>query len=979
MKKNRSLIINSMNKFKIIISVFLMAIGLSVTAKEYKYQTVKGDLMNTRIYTLDNGLKVYLSVNKETPRVQTYIAVKTGSRNDPAETTGLAHYLEHLMFKGTKQFGTTDAAKEAPLLDSIQNLYEVYRTVKDPAGRKAYYHQIDSISQIAAKYFIPNEYDKLMSSIGANGTNAYTSDDVTCYVEDIPSNEIDNWLKIESDRFQNMVIRGFHTELEAVYEEYNISLASDNSKQWAAMSKLLFPNHPYGTQTTLGTQEHLKNPSIVNIKNYFNKYYCPNNVAICLAGDFNPDEVIALIDKYFGQWKPNPDVSAPVYAPVPDMKVHKDSTVIGQEAENIYLAWKFDKAASLQADTLDVIEHLLSNGKAGLMDLNLDQKMRYLGGGAAFATMAEYSIFLMVGYPKEGQTLDEVKDLMLGEIENLKKGNFDDNLLVSVVNNMKLSNYRTLESNRGRADMFVDAFINGQEWSDVVGRMDRISKITKQQIIDFANKHFADNYAAVYKRVGVDSTQKKIEKPEITAIPANRDLQSAFVTSIINSETTPIQPRFLDFNKDLTKGKTKKGLPVLYVKNTENGRFTLAYQFDFGEEADKWLPYAAEYVNYLGTDKMTAEQLKQKFYELACSFSINVGNRNVNINLLGLDENMPQAVALMEDFIANMKVDKEAYDKYVGLVEKSRKDNKLSQDVNFSALRAYGQYGPYNSWRNVPSSDELTNMNPQALVDMMKNLNKYGHKVLYYGPTSLEDLVAIVDKNHKAAKKPLPNPESKPYTLQTTPTNEILMAPYEAKNIYMIQFHNENRPWNPDKEAVVELFNEYYGGGMNSVVFQELRETRGLAYSAWAFYATPYYKDKPEYSYTYIISQNDKMMDCIRTFNSIIDTIPMSQKAFDLAKQATRKRFATARTTKFGIINAYLNAKNRGIDYDLNERIYNGIDSLTLSDIAAFEKETMANKPYRYVILGDEKNLDIDSLGKMAPIKRLTTEEIFGY
>lgn len=968
-----------MNKFKLIISVFLMAIGLSAMAKEYKYQTVKGDLMNTRIYTLDNGLKVYLSVNKEKPRIQTYIAVKTGSRNDPAETTGLAHYLEHLMFKGTKQFGTMDAAKEAPLLDSIQNRFEVYRTIKDPAKRKAYYHEIDSISQLAAKYFIPNEYDKLMSSIGANGTNAYTSNDVTCYVEDIPSNEVENWLKVESDRFQNMVIRGFHTELEAVYEEYNIGLTSDNEKQWNAMFALLFPNHPYGTQTTIGTQEHLKNPSIVNIKNYFNKYYRPNNVAVCMAGDFDPDETIALIDKYFGGWQPGSDVSAPVYAPVPDLKAPKDTTVIGQEAENVYIAWKFDKAASFQADTLDVIEHLLSNGKAGLMDLNLEQKMKYLGGGAGFIPLSEYSTFVALGYPKEGQTLDEVKDLILGEIENLKKGNFDDNLLVSVVNNMKLSNYRTLESNSGRANQFVDAFINGQEWSDVVGRMDRISKMTKQQIVDFANRHFADNYAVVYKHIGTDSTQKKIDKPEITAIPANRDMQSDFVTAIINSEPTPIQPRFLDFNKDLTKGETKNGLPVLYVKNTENGRFTLAYQFDFGEEADKWLPYASGYIDYLGTDKMTAEQLKQKFYELACSFNINVGDRNVNINLSGLDENMPQAVKLMEDFVANMKVDKEAYDKYVGIVEKSRKDNKLDQRTNFYALRSYGYYGPYNSWRNVPSSDELKNKDPQQLVDMIKGLNKYGHKVLYYGPTSLEDLIAVVDKNHKTAKKLSPNPESKPYTLQETPANEIIMAPYEAKNIYMVQYHNENRKWNPDNQAVIELFNEYYGGSMNSVVFQELRETRGLAYSAWASYATPYYKDKPEYAYTYIISQNDKMMDCIRTFNNIIDTIPMSQKAFDLAKQGTRKRIATARTTKFGIINAYLSAEEKGIDYDINERVYKGIDSLTLDDIAKFEKETMANKTYRYMILGDEKELDVESLEKIAPIKRLTTEEIFGY
>lgn len=968
-----------MNKIKFFISMFLLLAGLTVTAKEYKYQSVKGDLMNTRIYTLDNGLKVYLSVNKDKPRIQTYIAVKTGSRNDPAETTGLAHYLEHLMFKGTKQFGTTDAQKEAVLLDTIERRFEVYRTIKDPLKRKAYYHEIDSISQLAAKYFIPNEYDKLMSSIGANGTNAYTSNDVTCYVEDIPSNEVDNWARIQADRFQNMVIRGFHTELEAVYEEFNIHLSSDNDKQWDALNALLFPNHPYGTQTTIGTQEHLKNPSIVNIKNYFNKYYRPNNVAICMAGDFEPDEVMAVIEKHFGSWEPGKDVSAPVYAPVPDLTAPKDTTVIGLEAENIYLAWKFDGAASLQSDTLDVISDMLSNGKAGLMDLNLDQKMMYLGGGAGVSSMAEYSQFLMAGYPKEGQTLDEVKALMLGELDKLKKGEFDDNLLKSVVNNMKLREYRTMESNRGRADRFVSAFINGRKWEDVVTRLDRISGMTKQQITDFANRHFKDNYVAVYKRIGTDSTQKKIDKPEITPIQANRELQSAFVTEVINSEVTPIQPRFLDFNKDLTKGKTKKGLPVLYVQNTENGRFTLVYRLKFGEEADKWLPYAAEYVNYLGTDKMTAEQLKRKFYELACSFNMNVGYRSLMLNLNGLDENMSQAMALMEEFLANMTVDKDAYDKYVDIVEKSRKDNKLSQDQNFDVLKAYGMYGPYNTWRNMPSSEELKNMNPQILVDKVKGLVNYGQEVCYYGPRPLKELVALVDKQHKTAKKTLPDPESKPYRLQETTKNEILIAPYDAKNIYMVQYHNENRTWNPDNEAASTLFNEYYGGNMNSVVFQELRETRGLAYSSDAYYSTPYYKEDPEYVITYIISQNDKMMDCIGTFNSIIDTIPMSQKAFDLAKQAVRKRIATTRINKFGIINAYLSARCKGIDYDLNEPIYKGVEPLTLDDIATFEKERMAGKPYRYIILGDEKNLDIKSLEKIAPIKRLTTEEIFGY
>ena len=260
------------------ISCCLLAIG--VQAKDYKYVTVSGDMMQTRIYTLDNGLRVYLSVNPEKPRIQTYIAVRTGSKNDPAETTGLAHYLEHLMFKGTKQFGTNNPTAEAPLLDQIEQRYEAYRKLTDPAARKQAYHEIDSVSQVAAQYFIPNEYDKLMAAIGAEGTNAYTSNDVTCYTEDIPSNEIDNWAKIQADRFQNMVIRGFHTELEAVYEEYNIGLTSDSRKLFAALCKMLWPNHPYGTRTTIGTQEHLKNPSITNIKNYFNKWYRPNNVAI---------------------------------------------------------------------------------------------------------------------------------------------------------------------------------------------------------------------------------------------------------------------------------------------------------------------------------------------------------------------------------------------------------------------------------------------------------------------------------------------------------------------------------------------------------------------------------------------------------------------------------------------------------------------------------------------------------------------------
>ena len=963
----------------IMVALLLTGAATAMQAKDYKYQTVEGDPTGTRIYTLDNGLRVYLSVNKETPRIHTYVAVKTGSRNDPAETTGLAHYLEHLMFKGTKQFGTTDAEKEAPLLKDIEERYEKYRTLTDPEQRKKAYHGIDSVSQLAAKYFIPNEYDKLMSSIGAEKTNAYTSNDVTCYTEDIPANEVDNWAKIQADRFQNMVIRGFHTELEAVYEEYNIGLTRDGNKEWEALSKLLMPTHPYGTQTTIGTQEHLKNPSIVNIKNYFNRYYVPNNVAICMAGDMDPEKVIATIDKYFGSWKRSDALSFPQFPKQKPLTAPKDTTVMGPEAENIVLAWGFDGGQSLQSDTLDVIANILSNGKAGLMDINLSQKMKYLGGEAFAMSLAEYGLMGISASPKEGQSLDEVKKLVLGEVENLKKGNFPDELLPAVINNMKLEYYHALEKNQDVADQFVDAFIKGREWQTVVGRLDRISKMTKAQIVAFANKYLNNNYALVYKRQGEDTTQKKIDKPQITPIPSNRDLQSDFVKEIIASKTTPIEPRFVDFNKDLVKTKTKKGLPVLYVPNKQSGLFTLSFRYDFGLEADKRLPIAVDYLEYLGTNKLSPEQVKQRFYQLACDYSISAGTDNLNVTISGLNENMPKALWLVEHLLANAKVDKEAYMELVELVKKSRKDNRSNQNANFGALAAYGIYGPYNKVRNVMSNAELDKTSPQTLLNLLKGLRNYKHEVLYCGQSTPEALVKTIDEGHVIGKTLANVPQGKRYTEMQTKENEVWMAPYEAKNIYMMLYNNSGKGWNVEQQPMVYLFNEYFGTGMNGIVFQELRETRGLAYNASARYTTPSRVGGTESLQANIISQNDKMMDCVKAFNNIIDEMPQSDKAFELAKQASMKRIATERTTKFGIINAYLQARRLGLDFDIKERIYNALPKITLKEMVEFEKQAMAKKPLRYLILGDEKNLDMKGLEKIGKIKKVTTQEIFGY
>ena len=643
------------------------------------------------------------------------------------------------------------------------------------------------------------------------------------------------------------------------------------------------------------------------------------------------------------------------------------------------MAWTAERAASLQCDTLDVIGDILSNGKAGLFDLNLNQSMKVQGAEAGLESLQDYSGFILIGTPKQGQDLKEVRQLMLDEIGKLKRGEFSDDLLPSVINNKKLNYFRSLDNNRYRVSQFMDAFICGTEWEQAVKKLDRMSGMTKEQIVAFANRFFTDGYISVFKTQGVDSLQKKIDKPAITAIPTNRDQVSQFVKDIQNTKVDPIQPVFLDFKKDLTVSKTKNGLPLLYKQNTTDGLFNLSFRYDFGHEDDNRYDIAAHFLNYLGTDKLSATEVKQQFYKLACNMNVGVNGNNINISLSGLSENMPQALALLEDVLTNAKADKDAYKQFVDLIMKNREDAKKNQQNCFDYLYNYAVYGPHNMRRDDMTAQQLQEADPKMFTDLLKNISGYEHTVLYYGPLSEKELSDVVGKYHKTAKTLSPTPQGQPFAAQQTPKNEIWIAPYDAKNIYMRMFHNEARAWNPEKQGITTLFNEYYGGGMNGIVFQEMREARGLAYNAYAYYNRPSRKGETENFFTHIITQNDKMMDCVKQFHEILNNMPQSEAAFQIAKDAAMKQIASQRTTKFSVLNAYVNAQRLGLDYDLNEKVYNLLPTLNLKDIVDFEKQNMANKPYRYIILGDEKELDIKALEQIAPIRRLTLEEVFGY
>ena len=320
--------------------------------------------------------------------------------------------------------------------------------------------------------------------------------------------------------------------------------------------------------------------------------------------------------------------------------------------------------------------------------------------------------------------------------------------------------------------------------------------------------------------------------------------------------------------------------------------------------------------------------------------------------------------------------DREAYQKYVDIVLKSRADRKSNQQSNFSYLRRVAMFEKHFP---MMSNDELKQADPQVLIDLIKGLKNYRHTIFYYGPTAQQQFLTLMDQKHHVADQLMVVPAAPVAKPVTTPASDVWMAPYDAKNIYMLMFHNENRDWQPEEAALKAVFNEYFGGSMNAIVFQEMREARGLAYSASAYYSTPSRKGFKENYYTYIITQADKMKDCVTHFNEILDTIPQSEGAFQIAKDALIKRLASQRTTKFDVLNAYYAAQQLGIDYDEDEKIYNDLPKITLQDIVKFEQENMARKPYRYIILGNEEMLDMDFLKKFGPVKKLTTDEVFGF
>ena len=942
----------------------------------YTYKYVTNDPANVRFYTLKNGLTVILSPINKDPRIQCYIATKAGSKTDPADHTGLAHYLEHMLFKGTDKFGSLDWAKEKPELDKIDELYEQYNHTTDVEKRKAIYHLIDSVSGVASKYAIANEYDKMMASMGGQGSNAFTSNEQTVYTEDIPVNATDKFLKLQAERFRNPILRIFHTELEAVYEEKNRGLDNDGNKVFEMIYSELFKNHNYGKQTTIGTVEHLKNPSLMEIRKYFHTYYVPNNMGIIMSGDFNPDEMIKKIDVAFSYMENKP-VPKYTFAPEAPITTPIIKDVYGPDAEGTSIAYRLPGNKSKDALLADLVSQILTNGRAGLIDLNLVKKQKLLRASASADILIDYSTMILRGTPTLGQSLEDVKTLMLGEIDNLKKGNFDDNLITSIINNQKKTKIYATETYGARASALMDAFTSELNWQEQVAYVDMLSKLTKKDIVDFANKYFGDNYVCVFKHKGEDKSIIKVEKPPITPVETNADQQSAFVKAVNNMPATMVKPVWIDYNKDMQKGKAGI-VPVLYVQNKSNSIFRMRYRFDMGNWNNKKLALAALYLQFLGTDKMSAEDITKEFYKIACSFNISAGSEFTTVTIEGLQENFDKAVSLFENLLSNCKADEDALKALKTRLAKARKDAKINKGQIMNALTSYARYGANNPYNYVLSNDELNNTAAQELVGLLHDLNNYSHLIMYYGPKPLAQLSTGLALLHKTPATFATAPKAAVFIPAEQQSNQVLFVNYDMVQSE-IRWIRNTTGYSPDKQPVIELFNNYFGGGMGAIVFQTIRESKALAYSTFASYVSPDKKEDPYFTIAYVGSQADKFNEAVVAMNELLNELPKLEQNFAFSKDGIKKDIETQRITQDAIITNYLANQRMGINYDIRKNIYTAVDKLTVDDVAAFHKQYVAGKNYTYCIVASEKKVSDEAMKKFGEIKKLSLDELFGF
>ncbi len=979
---------------KLLLSFAVLTLSLSVWAQvPDSVQCIQKPLPNdptaTEVYRLENGAMVYLSVNKEEPVVVTKIVFHAGATNDPRDRTGLAHYLEHLLFKGSTQIGTVDFEKEKIILDRIEALYDERIATQDTVRRNEIYQEIDKLSSEAAKYAIPNEFIAALELLGGQSVNAYTSNDRTVYISTIPKNQMEKWIHLEHERFLQPIFRGFHTELETVYEELNMSIDKPDRRFFYFMSENVFAGHPLETPV-LGKQEHLLNPSPRTVMEFYKQYYVPENMAICLSGDMDTANILKSLAQTFGKLPSHKIEPVKVSAPHPVVResIHEIS-LPGREGCNIM--WRLDVEPTPEfMDVMYVTSRILYNGAAGLLDQNITLPQKALNAVGGGYTMGVIPCFYVSAQAKLNDSVYALKPLLDAEIQKLKNGNFPDWLPETIYRNAKLSESQSVINNEWRVNRMMDAFIDNESWGSVVNATERVGKVTKADVIKFANTYLNDKRFVFFRTSGPMTEKPKMPKIPLTPIPMEEKGNSKFVTEWNKISVDKIQPEFPDLKKELynkTRFLDAVGekedesnryiLPdFVAVPNTRDDFFTLQFKYPVGNNTDSVLSLALSYLNASGTQKRSVEQLKVDLYRLAGSVSFTTGDRETTVTITGLYDTRDSLLEIANEYFEVPRIDAKVLENLKNNILLSRRNVKENiTDVLFRGLTNYVRYGRNSAYLYTLDSAELATITPEILISKIQKLRQYHAEMRYYGPFKKGALAG-----EKFFKPFLPT-----VTLEKPTPREYTPAPTDTRAVYFVDFPNSRQVhmmflkraeiYDPKLDMVASIFNSYYGQGMGTITFQYLRESNSLCYSCFSTYQTPAY---PHHYSNYLIYLSTQASKIPATIKAIDDMgFPCIDSRIIATQNTLIQEMATARYRDWSLISLKDRIQKMNYPENINQIRWDELQKITPKDVENFYNSHVNGRPKVLLIVGDKKQIDMEFLSQLGPISEIPIDELF--
>jgi len=953
---------------KIYLSSILLLLGVLTLAQVAPQLKVKK-------FKLENGLTVYLNEDHSKPEVFGAVVVKAGSKNDPKEFTGTAHYFEHMMFKGTDKIGTLNWQAEKVYLDSMTVLYDSLSVTKDEAARNAILLHINRISIAASEFAVPNETDIILQSIGGTGLNAYTSLEQTVFFNSFPANQLEKWMTIYAERFRNPVFRLFQSELETVYEEKNMYSDNAFSNLFEQFSKSLYKNHPYGQQTTIGTTESLKNPRISKMMEFYKTNYVANNMALIISGDIDSEAITPLIKKYFGDWKSGIVPEYPVYQEKPfngrELVVKKLTPIkVG------ILAYRAVPNKHKDELVLDICSQILNNeGQTGLFD-KLVSDSKLMAANAEAMKGNDLGSMLIIIVPKViGQSLEKAEKLVIEQIENLKKGNFSDTLLDAIKLNYKKSVDQRFESSSGRSMMLINAFSEGREWEEYLNESAEVDKITKADIIRVANQYFTGNYLAFFSKMGFPK-KDKITKPKwAPVIPKNSEKKSEFATQLNQIPDTKIEPRFIDFKKDLTISAIKPGVDFYYTSNPINTIFSLTLKYKVGTFNNPAYKEMGSYLNFIGTQNKSIQEFRKALQNIGATMSIWASDNYVQINIDGFERKLEPTLKLVAEFMGSAKADDKQLEKLVDGAKMEYKTTKADAESMGNVLYQYSLFKDNSRYLNHLSIKEIKKLKGTVLIALFKEVMQYECEIHYVGKLPIDEVKNMIGNTLPFAIAPKPAIYTEyPIEQATQPTIYIYDDPKALQSKIMFWCNGEIQ--NEEEKAKLNGFNEYFGAGMSSLVFQEIREFRSLSYSAYAYYVNRFLKNNKGYLFAGMGTQSDKTIEGVQAMTDLIKNMPQKAERMESIKKALVQSIHTQNSGFRYLSQSVSSWKFQGYDSDPRKYRMSIYDKLQFSDVVAMYDKFVKGKPIVITIAGNMKKIDMNELAKFGKIIKVKEKQI---